>query len=228
LDEGQTHLPVWRQFALLKNNRLGNAQNISTADTTYSAHNAGIAGTGSALDPSLWATRQSRVLSASTMTSPPRHWRPAHRDQQTYNQDNRTLLRSGEMIQRNFKSTEASSTSRTAGALLLPGSHRRAAYSLLQPPMNPRQSSAPSVSLNDWFDNGASPCGREYLSPPFRDLSGQDGKRHFGRGTTDLAPAGFRVLAACQRRHPDSLFGGRKTSIAVDTGIYFAHFGVGL
>jgi hypothetical protein len=242
--KGKHTLQFGGNLRIIGNNRNGNAQNISTADTNvFWLNNAAIANTGSALDPAaqgypavagLFGTSYDFAAAAVSgiLTE----------TNQTYNQDKTGhFFAPGQMIQRNFKSTEgemyAQDSWRVTPNLVLTGGLR---YSLLQPPYEIHGNQvAPSISLNSWFKrrgqamlqgntiNSQTTGGLVQMA-----LSGQaNGKRpYWAWDYKNLAPR----LAFAYSPHASSgflytLFGGAgKSSIRGGYGIYFDHFGEGI
>jgi hypothetical protein len=242
--KGKHTLQFGGNLRIIRNNRNGNAQNISTTDTNvFWLDNAGIANTGSSLDPGAFGYPSvagsfgesydfavAAVAGLMTETN------------QTYNQDKTGhFFTPGQMIQRNFKSTEGEmylqDSWRVTPNLVLTGGLR---YSLLQPPYEIHGNQvAPSISLNSWFKergksmlqgntlNSQIPGGEVQMA-----LSGQaNGKQpYWAWDYKDLAPR----LAFAYSPHASSgflhtLFGGAgKGSIRGGYGIYFDHFGEGI
>jgi hypothetical protein len=224
---------------ILKNNRLGNAQNISyTSTNVYWLAPAGIANTGTGLDPAAlgypavdgsWGVNYDFAAAAlaglSTETN------------KIYNQDKTGhFYAPGELIQRNFKSTEgefyAQDSWRVTPNLVLTGGLR---YSLLQPPYEANGNQvAPSVSLNDWFSKRGQAMlkGNTYSPTISMNLSGQgNGKApYWAWDYKDFAPRiAFAYSPHASSGILHSLFGGTgKTSIRGGYGIYFDHFGEGI
>jgi len=227
---------------IIANNRTGNAQNISTADTNvFWLAPAGIANTGTALDPAAggypavdssfgesYDFATAAIAGLLTETN------------KTYNQDKTGhFFAPGEMITRNFKSTEgemyAQDSWRVTPNLVLTGGLR---YSLLQPPYEIHGNQvAPDISLNSWFKEReqAMRQGSTLNSSPTpisMALSGQaNGKKpYWGWDYKDFAPR----LAFAYSPHASSgflhtLFGNAgKSSIRGGYGLYFDHFGEGI
>ncbi|MCU1305471.1 MAG: hypothetical protein JWN45_166 [Acidobacteriaceae bacterium] len=237
---------------IITNNRAGNAQNVSSTSTNvFWLGPAAIANTCTSLDPaSLGATgcggtdlgypsvdssfgesfdfAAAAVAGLLTQTN------------KIYNQDKTGhVFAPGEMIPRNFKSTEgefyAQDSWRVTPNLVLTGGVR---YSLLQPPYEIHgNQAAPDVSLNDWFKTryGAMLQGQTYNSndrPVSMALSGQaNGKKpYWNWDYKDIAP---RVSLAysphAESGFLHSLFGGAgRSSIRAGYGIYYDHFGEGI
>ncbi|HLZ42240.1 MAG TPA: carboxypeptidase-like regulatory domain-containing protein [Candidatus Sulfotelmatobacter sp.] len=229
---------------IITNNRNGNAQNISTADTNvFWLDNAGIANTGSSLDPGAFGYpavsgsfgesydfATAAIAGLLTETN------------KTYNQDKTGhFFAPGEMIQRNFRSTEgemyAQDSWRVTPNLVLTGGLR---YSLLQPPYERNGNQvAPSISLNSWFKergqamlagntiNSTTPGGLVQMS-----LGGQaNGKApYWAWDYKNLAPRlAFAYSPHANEGFLHKIFGGAgKTSIRGGYGIYFDHFGEGI
>jgi len=238
---------------IITNNRSGNAQNFSTAGTNvYWLDNASIANSCSSLDPasqnpacgvatgiypsvdSSFGTNYDFATAAVTGL--------ITETNKTYNQDKHGhFFAPGQMITRNFRSHEgefyAQDSWRVTPSLTLTGGLR---YSLLQPPYETHGNQvAPSLSLNQWFQNrgtamrqgqtinSTTPNGLVQMS-----LGGQaNGKQPFWNWDyKDLAPR----IALAYSPHADSgflhaLFGSAgKSSIRAGYGIYFDHFGEGI
>jgi hypothetical protein len=224
---------------IIGNNRTGNQQNISTADTNvFWLDNAGIANTGSSLDPGAFGYpavdgsfgesydfATAAVAGLLTETN------------KTYNQDKTGhIFGPGEMITRNFKSTEgemyAQDSWRVTPNLVLTGGLR---YSLLQPPYEIHGNQvAPSVSLNDWFNKRgqAMQQGNTYHPTVSMNLSGQaNGKQpYWGWDYKDFAPRfAFAYSPHASSGFLHTLFGGAgKSSIRGGYGLYYDHFGEGI
>jgi hypothetical protein len=229
---------------IITNNRTGNGSNWSDGDTNvYWLDNAGIANTGSSLDPaafgypavdSSWGTNYDFAMAAvaGLLTETDKN----------YNQDKTGhFFAPGEMITRNFRSHESEfyfqDSWRATPNLVLTGGVR---YSLLQPPyeMNGNQV-APSISLNEWFKQrdqamlqgqtlySGTPGGLMQMA-----LSGQaNGKApYWAWDYKDIAPR----VAFAYSPHAESgllhkLFGSAgKSSIRGGYGIYYDHFGEGI
>jgi hypothetical protein len=241
--KGKHTLQFGGNLRIIANNRTGNAQNVSTADTNvYWLDNAGIANTGSSLDPGAFgypsvtgpfstnydfaATALAGLLTETN---------------KTYNQDKTGhFFAPGQLITRNFKATEgemyAQDSWRVTPDLVLTGGLR---YSLLQPPYEKNGNQvAPTISMNEWFQKRyeAMISGNTYNSQNGglvqMALSGQaNGKQpYWGWDYKDLAPRvafAYSPHAASGLLH--TLFGSAgKSSIRGGYGIYFDHFGEGI
>ena len=224
---------------IIGNNRTGNAQNISTADTNvFWLQPAGIANTGTGLDPAAlgypavdssfgesYDFATAAVAGLLTETN------------KTYNQDKTGhFFAPGELITRNFKSTEgemyAQDSWRLTPNLVLTGGLR---YSLLQPPYETHGNQvAPSVSLNDWFSKRAQAMvqGNTYHPVVSMNLSGQaNGKQpYWGWDYKDFAPRfAFAYSPHGSSGFLHTLFGSAgKSSIRGGYGLYYDHFGEGI
>ncbi len=224
---------------IIGNNRTGNAQNISTADTNvFWLDHAGIANTGSSLDPGAFGYpavdgsfgesydfATAAVAGLLTETN------------KTYNQDKTGhIFAPGEMITRNFKSTEvemyAQDSWRVTPNLVLTGGLR---YSLLQPPYEIHGNQvAPNVSFHDWFNQRAQAMlkGNTYHPTVSMNLSGQaNGKQpYWGWDYKDFAPRfAFAYSPHASSGFLHTLFGGAgKSSIRGGYGLYYDHFGEGI
>ena len=228
---------------IISDNRNGNAQNFSTAITNvFWLDNAGIANTGSSLDPGAFGYpavdsgfgesfdfATAALAGLLTQTN------------KTYNQDKTGhFFAPGQMIQRNFKSTEgemyAQDSWRVTPNLVVTGGLR---YSLLQPPYEIHGNQvAPDVGLHDWFNKRAQAMfqGNAYNSQNGglvkMALSGQaNGKKpYWDWDYKDIAPR----LAIAYSPHAESgflhsLFGSAgQSSIRAGYGMYYDHFGEGI
>ncbi|HET6176853.1 MAG TPA: carboxypeptidase-like regulatory domain-containing protein [Candidatus Sulfotelmatobacter sp.] len=239
---GKHTLQFGGNLRFIANNRTGNAQNVSTADTNvFWLDNAGIANTGSSLDPGAFGYpavdgsfgenydfATAAIAGLLTETN------------KTYNQDKTGhFFAPGELITRNFKDTEAEfyvqDAWRVTPNLVLTGGLR---YSLLQPPYEVHGNQvAPTISMNGWFKDRATAMrqGQTLNSEPTPiqlALSGQaNGKQpYWAWDYKDLAPR----LAFAYSPHASSgilhaLFGSAgKSSIRGGYGLYFDHFGEGI
>jgi Carboxypeptidase regulatory-like domain len=228
---------------IIANNRTGNAQNISTTDTNvYWLDNAGIANTGSSLDPGAFgypavtgpfstnydfaATALAGLLTETN---------------KTYNQDKTGhFFAPGQLITRNFKATEgemyAQDSWRVTPNLVLTGGLR---YSLLQPPYEKNGNQvAPTISMNQWFQKreAAMFSGNTFNSQDGglvqMALSGQaNGKQpYWDWDYKDLAPRlAFAYSPHASNGFLHTLFGSAgKSSIRGGYGLYFDHFGEGI
>src|SRR6266496_2980379 len=223
----------------IKNNRTGNAQNISESfSNVFWLAPAGIANTGTSLDPGAFgypAVDDSFGESYDFATAAVAGL--LVETDQIYNQDKTGhFFVPGEMITRNYKSTEGEmyvqDSWRITPNLVLTGGLR---YSLLQPPYEIHGNQvAPDVSLNDWFNKRAQAMvqGNTYHPVVSMALSGQgNGKQpYWNWDYKDVAP---RVSIAysphAESGFLHSLFGGAgKSSIRAGYGIYYDHFGEGI
>jgi len=224
---------------IITNNRTGNAQNISTTDTNvFWLDNAGIANTGSSLDPAAFgypavagSYGQNYDFAAAAVAG------LLTETNKTYNQDKTGhFFGPGQLITRNFRSTEsemyAQDSWRVTPNLVLTGGLR---YSLLQPPYEKNGNEvAPSISLNSWFKgrDTAMLQGNTYRPTVSMDLSGQaNGKApYWAWDYKNLAPRfafAYSPHAATGILH--ALFGSAgKSSIRGGYGLYFDHFGEGI
>jgi hypothetical protein len=253
--KGKHTLQFGGNLRIIKNNRLGNAQNISFAETNvFWLAPAGISNTCTALDPAaLGNSTDSNGNSICGDNGPYPSVDPAFgvnydfamaataglltETNKVYNQDKTGhFFAPGQLIQRNFKATEgefyAQDSWRVTPDLVLTGGLR---YSLLQPPyeVNGNQV-APSVSLNDWFNHRSEAMlqGNTYRPTISMNLSGQgNGKApYWAWDYKNLAPR----FAFAYSPHASSglfhaLFGSPgKSSIRGGYGLYFDHFGEGI
>jgi hypothetical protein len=240
---------------IIKNNRTGNAQNISTADTNvFWLGPAGIANKCTGLDPASLGASTDNFGNAVCTTSGPYpsvdHSFGESYDfataavaglltetNKTYNQDkNGHFFAPGQLITRNFKSTEgeiyAQDSWRVTPNLVLTGGLR---YSLLQPPYEIHGNQvAPDVSLNDWFHKRAQAMlqGNTYHPVVSMNLSGQaNGKKpYWGWDYKDFAPRfAFAYSPHASGGFLHTLFGSAgKSSIRGGYGLYYDHFGEGI
>lgn len=242
--KGRHTLQFGTNFRIITNNRTGNGSNFSYAFTNvYWLDNAGIANSGSSLDPAAggypgvdssfgvnYDFATAAVAGLLTETN------------KVYNQDKSGhFYAPGELITRNFRSHESEfyfqDAWRATPDLVLTGGLR---YALLQPPyeMNGNQV-APSISLNSWFKqrdqamlggqalNSQTPGGLVQMA-----LGGQaNGKApYWAWDYKDIAPR----LAFAYSPHADSGFlhtllgSAGKSSIRGGWGIYYDHFGQGI
>ena len=237
--KGKHTLQFGGNLRIITNNRTGNAQNVSTTDTNvFWLDNAGISNTGSSLDPGAFGYpvvdssfgvnydfAAAAVAGLMTETN------------KTYNQDKTGhFFAPGEMITRNFKSTEAEMYAqdswRVTPNLVLTGGLR---YSLLQPPYEIHGNEvAPSLSLNNWFKgrDAAMREGNTFRPTVSMELSGQaNGKDpYWAWDYKNLAPRfAFAYSPHASSGLLHALFGSAgKSSIRGGYGIYFDHFGEGI
>ena len=223
----------------ISNNRQSNAQNNSFAETNvYWLDNAGIANTGSSLDPgafgfpavdSTFATDYdfATAAEAGLLTEV----------NSVFNQDKHGVLATpGALIARHFRNWEGEwyvqDAWRVKPNLTLTAGLR---YSLLQTPYETKgEQAAPSISMHDWFNTR----GKEMLQgvtdqPDFNfNLSGpaNHGKPYWGWDYKDLAPRlAFAYSPNFEKGFFRTLFGGSgKSSIRGGYGLYFDHFGEGI
>jgi len=240
--KGKHTMQFGGNLRIIANNRNGNAQNISTADTNvFWLDNAGIADTGSGLDPSAlgYPTVDDSFLESYDFATAAIAGLLTETNK-TYNQDKTGhFFNPGEMITRNFKSTEgemyAQDSWRVTPNLVLTGGLR---YSLLQPPYEAHGNQlAPSLSLNTWFKEReqAMRQGNELNSsqvPISMSLSGQaNGKQpYWAWDYKDLAPRfAFAYSPHASSGVLHALFGSAgKSSIRGGYGLYYDHFGEGI
>jgi hypothetical protein len=250
--KGKHTIQFGGNLRIITDNRNANASNYSYAFTNvYWLDNAGIANSGSSLDPasavdpvtqkpiypsvdSSFGTNYDFAMAAlaGLLTE----------TNKVYNQDkNGHFYAPGEMIKRNFRNHEAEfylqDAWRVTPNLVLTGGVR---YSLLQPPyeVNGNQV-APTISTNSWFKqrDQAMLSGQTFYSgTPGGEiqmaLSGQaNGKKPFWNWDyKDIAPR----IAFAYSPHADEgflhkLFGSAgKSSIRGGYGIYYDHFGEGI
>jgi hypothetical protein len=224
---------------MIGNNRTGNADNISfTSTNVFWLDFAGIANTGTSLDPGAFGYpfvdgsfgesydfASAAVAGLLTETN------------KIYNQDKTGhFFGPGELITRNFKAHEAEMYAqdswRVTPNLVLTGGVR---YSLLQPPYEIHGNQvAPSVSLNDWFNQRSQAMlqGNTYHPVVSMALSGQaNGKQpYWGWDYKDFAPRfAFAYTPHSSSGFLHALFGATgKSSIRGGYGMYYDHFGEGI
>lgn len=242
--KGRHTLQFGGNLRIIRNNRTGNAENVSTADTNvFWLAPAGIANTGTGLDPgaggyplvdSSWGENYDFATAAiaGLLTE----------TNKTYNQDKTGhFFAPGELITRNFKSTEgefyAQDSWRVTPNLVLTGGLR---YSLLQPPYEIHGNQvAPNPSLNSWFkQRGADMLQGNTLNSQISgglvtmSLGGQANSKqpYWSWDYKDLAP---RFAFAYSPHAGDgilhTIFGSAgKSSIRGGYGLYYDHFGEGI
>ena len=227
----------WR---FITNNRASNAQNYSDATTNvYWLDNAGIAGSGSSLDPGAFpgypgvdptfGTNYDFAVAAiaGLLTEADTN----------FNQDKTgALIPAGSLIQRHFHSFEGEwyvqDAWRMKPNLTVTFGLR---HSLLQPPYETNgNQAAPTTSLHDWFDQRGYDQTLGIVTRPVitMDIFGQaNGKKpYWGWDYKDFAPR----LAVAYSPDFDSgvihtLFGNKgKSSIRAGYGLYHDHFGQGV
>src|SRR5258708_1546971 len=225
---------------IIGNNRTGNAQNISTAVTNvFWLGPAGIANTGTSLDPAAFgypavdgSFGESYDFATAALAG------LLTETNKTYNQDKTGhFFAPGEMITRNFKSTEGEmylqDSWRVTPNLVLTGGLR---YTLLQPPYEIHGNQvAPNVSLNSWFKtrNQSMLSGNAYNSQNgglvSMALSGQaNGKQpYWAWDYKDLAPRfAFAYSPHASGGFLHTLFGSAgKSSVPGGYGLSFDHLG---
>jgi hypothetical protein len=237
--KGKHTLQFGTNLRIITNNRTGNAQNVSTADTNvFWLDLAGISNTGSSLDPGAFGYpavdgsygenydfAAAAVAGLLTETN------------KTYNQDKTGhFFTPGQLITRNFKSTEGESYAQDSWHatpnLVLTGGLR---YSLLQPPYEKNGNEvAPSLSLNSWFKGRDAAMLQGDTSRPVvsMNLSGQaNGKApYWSWDYKNLAPRfAFAYSPHASSGILHALFGSAgKSSIRGGYGLYFDHFGEGI
>ncbi len=237
--KGKHTLQVGGNLRIIANHRIGNAQNISTTSTNvFWLDNAGIANTGSSLDPGAFgypAVDSSFGESYDFAAAAVAGLLPDVL--KTYNQDkNGHIFAPGSSIPRDFKSTEGEmyiqDSWRVTPNLVITGGLR---YSLLQPPYETHgNQAAPNVSLNDWFHQRSTAMlqGDTYNPTVEMVLSGQaNGKNpYWDWDYKNLAPRlSFAYSPHANEGFLHALFGGAgKSSIRGGYGIYFDHFGEGI
>ncbi len=232
----------WR---FIHNNRLSNADNISTAQTNlYWMNPSFIANEGVSLDPALMDASQGGAypdVDGSFGTS----YSFAAMDvagilSETFTEANQNKsgqqIPNGQLVPRHFQNFEGEMYLQdkwnVTPALVLTYGVR---YSLLQPPFENRGNQvAPTVDMDQWFrTRGAQALTGNVVQPDLTfDLSGKanSGKPYWAWDYKNLAPR----IAIAYSPHAASgfwhtLFGDSgKSSIRVGYGIYFDHFGEGV
>jgi len=243
--KGKHTLQFGTNVRLIRNNRRGNASNITTAVTDpFSLIPSGIAGSGSSLDP------DSSTFNGSAYPLVDANFAESYDFAATalaglvtvvnkdFNQDkNGNIFEPGALISRHFKSWEAEwyvqDSWRVTPNLVLTGGLR---YSVLQPPYeaNGNQAST-NIGMGQIFADRAHAMetGQAYQIPDIKFvLSGQaNGKRpYWNWDYKDIAPR----FAIAYSPHADGgwlrhLFGeAGKSSIRAGYGIYYDHFGQGI
>jgi hypothetical protein len=242
--KGKHTIQFGGNLRIIGNNRSGNAQNYSTADTNvFWLDNAGIANSGSSLDPGAFtgypAVAKSFGESYDFATAAVTGLLTEVNKQ--YNQDKTGHFFSpGQLITRNFRNTEGElylqDSWRVTPNLVLTGGLR---YSLLQPPFETNGNQvAPSVSLNGWFKQ------REQAMRAGNTLNSQDGglvsmvlsgqangkQPYWDWDYKDIAPRlAFAYSPRGESGFMHALFGSAgKSSIRGGYGMYYDHFGEGI
>jgi Carboxypeptidase regulatory-like domain len=239
--KGKHTIQVGTNWRFITNNRASNAQNFSQAVTNvYWLDNAGIAGTGSSLDPGAFAgypavdpafgTNYDFAVAAvaGLLTEA----------DVNFNQDKTgALLPPGDLIRRHFRSFEAEwyvqDAWRAKPNLTLTFGLR---HSLLQPPYETGgNQAAPDFSLHDWFNERGADMQRGIVpnSPPISMvISGQanGGKPYWDWDYKDFAPRlAFAYSPNFDSGFMHALFGSNgKSSIRGGYGLYYDHFGQGV
>ncbi len=238
--KGKHTIQFGTNWRFITNNRASNAQNYSDAVTNvYWLDNAGIAGSGSSLDPGAFpgypgvdptfGTNYDFAVAAiaGLLTEADTN----------FNQDKTgALIPAGSLIQRHFRSFEGEwyvqDAWRMKPNLTVTFGLR---HSLLQPPYETHgNQAAPTTSLHDWFDQRGYDQTLGVVTRPVisMDIFGQaNGKKpYWGWDYKDFAPR----LAIAYSPDSDSgvmhtLFGNKgKSSIRAGYGLYYDHFGQGV
>jgi hypothetical protein len=249
--KGKHTLSFGGNVRIITNNRTGNAQNISTADTNvFWLNYAGISNECTALDPASLGNNTAgscgdngNFPSVDSSFGENYDFAAAAvaglltETNKTYNQDKTGhFFAPGQMITRNFKATEgemyAQDSWHATPNLVLTGGLR---YSLLQPPFEKNGNEvAPSLSLNSWFKGREAAMLQGNTSHPVvsMDLSGQaNGKApYWAWDYKNLAPRfAFAYSPHASSGILHALFGSAgKSSIRGGYGLYFDHFGEGI
>lgn len=238
--KGKHTIQFGTNWRFITNNRASNAQNYSDATTNvYWLDNAGIAGSGSSLDPGAFpgypgvdptfGTNYDFAVAAiaGLLTEADTN----------FNQDKTgALIPAGSLIQRYFHSFEGEwyvqDAWRMKPNLTVTFGLR---HSLLQPPYETNgNQAAPTTSLHDWFDQRGYDQTLGVVTRPVitMDIFGQaNGKKpYWGWDYKDFAPR----LAIAYSPNFDSgvmhtLFGNKgRSSIRAGYGLYYDHFGQGV
>lgn len=242
--KGKHTIQFGGNLRIITDNRTGNRSNSSDAITNvYWLDNAGIANSGSSLDPGAfgypavdgnWGVNYDFATAAvaGLLTETDKN----------YNQDKTGhFYAPGQLITRNFRSHETEfyvqDSWRTTPNLVLTGGLR---YSLLQPPFEMHGNQvAPSISLNSWFkqrDQSMLQGQTLYSQTPGgliqMSLGGQaNGKApYWAWDYKDIAPRfAFAYSPHADEGFLNKLFGSAgKSSIRGGYGIYYDHFGEGI
>ncbi len=237
--KGKHTLQFGGNFRFIDNNQQTNRASFTTATTNVSwLDNAGIAGSGSSLDPAAFGFPAVADSFTQSYDSPVAALVGLVTEvDATYVKDKTGQFRpEGEFLNRLFRSHEAEfyvqDAWRVKPNLTLTIGLR---YSLLQPPFEVHGNQiAPSVSLNDFFRKRgeAMQRGETYAPIVSLDLSGQaNGKRpYWDWDYRDFAPR-FAFAWASNADHGilRKIFGGAgKSSLRGGYGLYFDHFGSGI
>jgi hypothetical protein len=237
--KGRHTLQIGTNHRFIFNNRRSNFQNITTATTNvFWLDFAGIAGTGTSLDPgafgfpavdSSFATDYDFATAAvaGLLTEV----------DTVFNQDkNGVLATGGSLISRHFKNWEGEwyvqDAWRVKPNLTLTFGLR---HSLLQTPYETQgEQAAPTVSMHDWFNQRAQNMvqGKTVQPDLVFDLSGQarGRKPYWNWDYKDFAPRfAFAYSPNFDSGFMHKLFGSNgKSSIRGGYGIYYDHFGQGV
>ncbi len=224
---------------LVFNNRRSNAQNFSSSLTNvFWLDNAGIALTGSSLDPaSLGYPQVSNGFAVDYDFAAAAVAGLLTQVNTVYNQDKTgALIPNGAMVSRHFRAFEsefyAQDSWRVTPHLVLTGGLR---YSLLQPPYeSDGNQAAPNISLHQLFNDRATQMLQGNVVKPeiSINISGQanGGKPYWDWDYKNLAPRfSFAYSPHSESGILHKLFGSSgKSSIRGGYGIYFDHFGQGV
>jgi hypothetical protein len=245
--KGQHTIQFGTNWRFIRNNRLSNADNISTAQTNlYWLNPSFIANEGVSLDPSIMDAFQTipgpypDVINGFGTSYSFAAMDVAGILSETFTQANQdkngTQIPNGQLVPRHFKNFEGEMYLQdkwnvTPNLVLTYGVR----YSLLQPPFESTGNQvAPTVDMDQWFKTrGAEALLGNAVQPDLTfDLSGKanGGKPYWAWDYRNLAPR----LALAYSPHAASgfwhtLFGDAgKSSIRAGYGIYFDHFGEGV
>ena len=240
--KGTHTLQFGTNWRFIHNNRLSNADNISTAQTNlYWLNPSFIANENVSLDPTVDPTGTFPLVDSSFGTS----YSFAAMDvagilSETFTEANQNKLgqqiANGTLVPRHFKNFEGEmylqdKWSVTPSLVVTYGVR----YSLLQPPFERTGNQvAPTVDMDQWFrSRGRDALAGSVVQPDLTfDLSGKanGGKPYWAWDYKNLAPR----LAVAYSPHAASgfwhtIFGDTgKSSIRAGYGIYFDHFGEGV
>lgn len=238
--KGKHNLQLGANVRIIRNNRRGNANNITFAVTDpFSLIPSGIADTGTSLDPDAFDYPlvdenflESYDFAATSLAG------LVTVVNKTFNQDkNGNIFAPGDLISRNFKSWEAEwylqDSWRVTPNLVLTAGLR---YSLLQPPYEANGNQATTnIGMGQIFADRARTMesGQPYQIPDIQFvLSGQaNGKQpYWAWDYKNIAPR----VALAYSPHAEGgwlrhLFGeAGKSSIRAGYGIFYDHFGQGI
>ncbi len=238
---GKHTLQFGTNWRFITNNRFSNLHNASDALTNvFWLDNAGIAGTGSSLDPGAFPNYPAVDPAFSTNYDFAVAAVAGLLTQAdiNFNQDkNGNLLAPGSLIARHFRSFEAEwyvqDAWRIKPNLTVTLGLR---HSILQPPYETNGNQvAPSFSLHDWFNQRGQDMQRGVV-PNLPDISlnvsgpANNGKPYWDWDYKDFAPrAAIAYSPNFDSGLMHKLFGSNgKSSVRLGYGLYFDHFGQGV